>query len=172
LVLEIDALGSAQNQSRGNSVETDVLPIQIQIAGREGLSSNTVEEQIAFLGSLVSVIEVKLSILEAEAEALEPDILDLQKRLQEVRTQESRLTLATEVARETVMTLSRKVAETGIAAQDETGDVRLASRATVPDEPVAPRKMLNTAVAGAMGLMVAVFGAFAFEYWRSGEKTS
>jgi len=51
-------------------------------------------------------------------------------------------------------------------AKDESGEVRLASHAAVPTEPVSPRKKLNTAVAGALGLFVGVFGAFAVEYWR------
>ena len=143
--------------------------MQIQITGQEGLSDKTVGEQIALLDSLIATLESKLTALEAEAESLEPDILSLQERLQQVRTEGDRLDLAKSVAEETVMTLSRKVAETRIAAQDETGDVRLASRAAVPDEPVSPRKLLNTAVAGALGLFVGVFGAFAIEYWRSGD---
>jgi len=60
------------------------------------------------------------------------------------------------------------VDEARIAAQDESGEVRLASYAAVPSRPVGPRKLLNTAVAGVLGLFVGVFGAFAVEYWRQG----
>jgi succinoglycan biosynthesis transport protein ExoP len=169
LLLEIDTLGSAQKRGSGDSVEASALPVQIQIAGQEGLSDKTVGQQIALLDSLIATLGTKLTALETEAESLEPDILTLQEELQQTRTEGDRLELTKGVAQETVMTLSRKVAETRIATQDEAGDVRLASRATVPDEPVSPRKLLNTAVAGALGLFLGVFGVFAIEYWRSGD---
>ncbi len=37
----------------------------------------------------------------------------------------------------------------------------------IPAQPVRPRKMLNIAVAGVLGLMIGVFAAFALEYFRS-----
>jgi len=68
------------------------------------------------------------------------------------------------------MTLAHKVEEARIAVEDATGDVRLVSQAAAPERPVGPRKMLNTAVAGALGLMIGVFGAFALEWWRESEE--
>ena len=47
------------------------------------------------------------------------------------------------------------------------GEARLAG---VPEKPVIPRKMLNTAVGGMLGLMVGVFVVFALEWWRGTEK--
>ena len=68
------------------------------------------------------------------------------------------------------MSLSRKATEAGIAAQDTTGDVRLASRATPSTDPVSPRKTLNTLIAGALGLLVGCVAALAIEYWRKGQQ--
>jgi succinoglycan biosynthesis transport protein ExoP len=160
LFLEIDALNRGQ------------LPIQLQITGQQGLSNKTVGEQITFLDSLIQVLESKQAILEQEAKSLEPDILSLQERLQEVRTEEARLDRAKQVAQETYMTLARKVDEVRVSAQDTTRDVRLASMATVPDEPASPHKLLNTVIGGALGLAIGVFGAFAIEYWRQGKPES
>lgn len=39
-------------------------------------------------------------------------------------------------------------------------------KAPLPKEPVAPRKMLNMAVAGVLGLMVGIFLVFFLEFWR------
>jgi hypothetical protein len=60
------------------------------------------------------------------------------------------------------------VEETRIAVQGAQSTARLGSRAAVPEKPASPRKLLNTAVAGALGLMLSVFGAFGVEWWRSG----
>jgi tyrosine-protein kinase Etk/Wzc len=160
LYLEIDALNSGG------------LPIELQVTGEGGIERKTVGEQVAFLDALAETLQAKMVVLEAEAEALEPDILALQEALQRISTEEDRLTRARNMAQETYTTLSRKVAEMRIAAEDQTGDVRLASQAAVPEGAVAPRKLLNTAVAGALGLFVGVFGAFAIEYWRAGQEKS
>ena len=150
------------------SLNSGDLPIQLQLSGQQGLSDKTVGEQVTYLASLVRALEDKFVILEAEAENLEPDILRLQQRLEEEETREGRLVLAKEVAEETFRTLTRKVAETRIAVQDTEGSVRLASRAAVPRTPVAPRRLRNTVLAGALGFFVGVLGAFGVEYWRSG----
>lgn len=151
------------------SLNSKELPIQLQLSGQQGLSVKTVGEQAAYLASLISALEEKFVILEAGAEGLEPDILQLQQRLQEQQAQAARLVLAKEVAEETFRTLTRKVAETRIAVQDTEGSVRLASRAAIPVEPVGPRRLINTLIAGALGGFLAVFGVFGLEYWHSGE---
>ncbi len=144
-------------------------PIQLQVDSAATLSEKSLPEQIAFLDDLVRVLEAKSAEIERRLAELEPQILALQQELQEIRTEEDRLTRARDVARETYMTLARKVEEARIAAEDaSTGEVRLASRAAVPEKPISPRKLLNTAVAGMLGLMLAVFGAFVVEWWRSG----
>jgi succinoglycan biosynthesis transport protein ExoP len=143
---------------------------QLQISTQRGQADKTVGEQIALLDALVRALQDKLVALEQEAKSLEPDILRLQESLARAHAQEEHLTLARDVAQETVLTLSRKVAEARIAAQDTTGEVRLASYAVSPDQPVSPRRVLNTAIAGVLGLFVGVFAAFAIEYWR-GERS-
>ncbi len=144
-------------------------PIQLQVDSAATLSEKSLPEQIAFLDDLVRVLEAKSAEIEGRLAELEPRILALQEELQQIRTEEDRLTRARDVARETYMTLARKVEEARIAAEDaSTGEVRLASQAAVPEKPASPRKLLNTAVAGVLGLMLAVFGAFVTEWWRSG----
>ncbi len=140
-------------------------PIQLQVAGSESLSGKTVGEVRAFLDDLVRTLENKSAEIQKDLDALKPEILSLQRSLQEVNTEKERLSRAKEVARETYMALARKVEEARIAAQDTTGEVRLASTAAVPERPVSPRKLLNTLVAGVLGLMVGIFGAFVVEYF-------
>ena len=48
--------------------------------------------------------------------------------------------------------------------------MRFAVTAIEPKEPVAPKKKLNIAIAGMLGLMVGVFGAFFGEFLENGEK--
>ncbi len=53
-----------------------------------------------------------------------------------------------------------------MAAQSESGEVRLASQAAVPSEPAFPRKRLNTVLGGLLGLLVGVIGAFVLDARR------
>jgi len=143
------------------------LPLQLQVAGGGSLFNKTAGEQASLLNDLISALEGRSAEIEAQAEALSAEILPLQEALQAAIMEKEQLTRAQEVARGTFTTLANKVEEARIAAQDETGEVRLASRASVPTSPVGPRKLMNTAIAGFLGLFVGVFAAFFVEYWQS-----
>ena len=157
LFLQVDALNRKS------------LPIQLQISGSQGLGDRTAGEQIAYLDSLIQALENKLVVLDLEGQALEPDLLDLQKQIQKVSTERDRLQRTANLARETYLALARKVAEVQISAQDTVSSVRLASKAYAPDRPVSPKKLLNTAIAGALGLLIGIVGALGLEYWRQGQ---
>ena len=160
---------SESGRSASYGAESQARPsLWLQVSDSALLSSErTAGELAVFLDGLVATLGARGEEIEAQVATLEPQILGLQQQLQEVQTEEDRLTRARDVARETYMTLARKVEEVRIAAEDTSGEVRLASRAAVPEVPVSPRKLLNTAVAGMLGLMVGVFGAFAVEWWNA-----
>ncbi len=61
-------------------------------------------------------------------------------------------------------TLLSKAQEVTLASASAGSEVRFASPALPPRKPVSPRKMLNTAVGLAVGLMGGVIGAFLFNY--------
>jgi len=97
---------------------------------------------------------------------LQREILQLQEELEREQARKRELTQARDLAWETYQTLARKEAEVGVAVQVTDTEVRLAVRAFKPEEPVAPKKKLNIAIAGVLGVMVGVFGAFAMEYFE------
>jgi len=146
------------------------LPIELQVTSVQSFSGKTVGEQIQLLEDMVSTLSDKAAALEAEAEKLKPQILDLQEQQQEALTEYERLQLNVSTAKEVYLTVVRKAEESRIAAESEGDEVRLASYAAVPTKPVSPKKKLNVAVAGALGLFVGVFGAFAWEYMSSPRK--
>ncbi len=149
-------------------------PIQLQVSGTESLSSKSIGETIALLNDMAQALEAKSAEVGQRIEELSPEILSLQEQLQEIYTESDQLTRQRDLAKETYIALARKVEETRIAMQGAESTARLASRAAVPEEPTGPRKLLNTAVAGALGLMLSVFGVFVVAWWRSeaGERRS
>ncbi|MCK4471065.1 MAG: hypothetical protein KAW49_04695, partial [Anaerolineae bacterium] len=146
-------------------------PIQLQVNSAASFSNKSLAEQIAFLDDLVVTLEAKSSEINGRLAELEPQILALQQRRQEINVESDLLTSARDLAHETYMTLARKLEEARIAAQEENGVLQVGSYTAVPEKPVSPRRMLNTAVAGALGGMLGVFGAFAIEWWQGDGET-
>jgi len=149
------------------------LPVQLQLAFDEkaGLESSA-EEQIQNLDALLAVLEARREEVQSliGEGTLQQEILQLQEQLERERARKQELTSARDLAWETYDTLARKEAEVGVASQVTDTEVRFAVTAVEPKKPVAPKKMLNIAIAGVLGLMVGVFGAFFIEFLEGGEK--
>jgi uncharacterized protein involved in exopolysaccharide biosynthesis len=139
-------------------------PIELQVNSAESLSQKSRLEQIGFLEEMVRTLQTKSAAIEERLTELEPEILDRQEELQQIRTEEERLQRAQDVSEETYMSLSRKLQEARIASQEHNGVLQVGSYASVPEQPASPNKTLNVAVAGALGLMVGVFGVFFIEF--------
>ena len=160
-----DSLTALLLQIKAFDAQSDA-PIELQIGGSESLSNKSLEEQVAFLDDLVATLQVKSADIEMLLEELEPEILALQQKLQESSVEQDRLTRDHTLARETYLTLARKLDEARIAAQEENGVLQVGSYAAVPEEAIGPRKQFNTVVAGMLGLMIGIVIAFFVEFWR------
>lgn len=145
------------------------VPIEVQLSAAALTPAGRITAELAAsLDSLVATLEAQAEEVEARVAALGPEILALQERLQDARAEESRLSQERDVALETYGSLTRKVQEVRIAAQDRESEVRLASRAGVPERPAGQGKATNAAIAGLIGLTLGVVGAVAVEWWRGG----
>jgi succinoglycan biosynthesis transport protein ExoP len=161
-----DDLTALLLQIKAFNAESTV-PVQLQVSSAESLSGKTVSEQMVFLDDLMVNVQAKSADIDAQLSELGPEILKLQQALEETRTELDRLTRDRDVAKNTYLTLANKVEEARIAAQDEAGEVQLASRASVPTSPVGPRKMMNVVIAGVLGLFLGIFLVFFAEYWQA-----
>jgi len=161
LYLQVDALNAQAS-----------VPIQLQIGGSGSLASRTVSEQVALLDALINALQDKAIEIRREIDALEPEILELQEAQQAAQVELDGLTRIRDVADDTYSTLARKLDEVNVAAQDESGEVRLASQAAVPTDPVSPRKALNTVFGGLLGLMVGIAAAFVIDARQSAAEKS
>lgn len=126
-------------------------------------------------------VDALLTILEARREELaqtvqsedwEQQLLSLQSELERERARQKELTEARDLAWDTFTSLRRKYTEVKVATEAPDLQVSTAMHAGVPEEPVGPRKALNVALAGALGLMVGVFGAFFLEFLEDEEQGS
>ena len=115
------------------------------------------EGVISYSSVLNESLSQEIARLEEHVRALRAEIV----RLNGLRTdlQQNR-----DLAWQAYNNLLSKEQELKIATASEGTEVRFASQALPPRKPVSPRKLLNTAVGLALGLMLGVFGAFLFDY--------
>jgi len=146
------------------------LPAQLQLSLEQTARvEGSVESQVRDLDTLIAVLEARQEEVQSliSEGSIQQQVLQLQEQLEREQARERELAQARDLAWETYQTLARKEAEVGVAARVGDTEVRFAVPAVEPKKPVAPRKKLNVAIAGVLGLMAGVFGAFALEYLGS-----
>jgi uncharacterized protein involved in exopolysaccharide biosynthesis len=126
----------------------------------------SLDQQSIFLNQMDQVIQSQSKDLNAQLEKINPEILQLQKQVQELTTEQDRLIRTRDVAKETYTTLARKVDETKISTADTNGSVQIASQAIVPDTPVSNHSVRNTAIGMMVGLLVGIFGVLIIAWWK------
>jgi uncharacterized protein involved in exopolysaccharide biosynthesis len=124
-------------------------------------------DPVAALAAMKKALAARVASIEAEITPLQADIASMQAELANKQQQLDQLTRERDVTAETYMTLSRKVQETQLDIVNK--QVKVASQATAPVRPVSPQRLLNTILAGALGLLIGVFGVFVMEWWRKGQ---
>ena len=124
------------------------------------------EEQGRDIETLISILENWRDDASANISdsSLLQDILQLEEELEREQAREMELLQARDLAWETHTALARKADEVNVAVQSAGSEVKFAVPAIVPHKAVAPRKGVNTVVAGALGFIIGVFGALVMEY--------
>lgn len=132
-----------------------------EILNQEGKTIEDISDDMM----IEEVINPHYNSLQGEAIALQKDIDGLyiardkiQRFLAELRQEKSNL-----------MTYRQNpegelVGEGSLDVMDR--QIYVNSSATLPINPIAPRKMMIIAIAGVLGLMLGVFTAFFIEYWK------
>lgn len=115
----------------------------------------------------VKQLENKLASLEESIAQTAKEIEMLQIELAEKKAVEERLLNKLDNAKRTYDRLVEKYDEAQIASAIDSAEaqINLVAPAWVPVTPVGPRKMLNLAVAGVLGVMVGAFVVFIRHYW-------
>ncbi|MCF8011957.1 MAG: hypothetical protein K9L17_11765 [Clostridiales bacterium] len=108
-------------------------------------------------------------LLENKINTISSQVDNLQSRLAEKSVVEERLSNRVNMLRNNYEVLTRKYQETKMSSSAKIGEanIMVLSEAVQPEAPVAPKKKLNVAVAGVLGLMISVFIVFFREFWRN-----
>ena len=113
---------------------------------------------------------IEEQLLEKEKELTEEEEkLQNEKSLEKLPDQGlrlARLERTVKVSENIYLILLEKYQEARINEVMEFKDIRIIDKALTPDEPIKPRKMLNLAIGGTLGLMLGVMLAFFIEQWN------
>ncbi len=157
-LLQFDLSGSAPDLT-AEDVERFIVVLQEK--------QSLIQEQI---NTLVQQTEdgesvvVSGGLVKERIETLTRSLTALQAELEQEKARELQLTQVRDTAWTTYTSLSNKERELKVEDAVLTSEAREAFEAAPRSNPSGPRRMLNTAVAAALGAVVGVFAAFAVDY--------
>jgi uncharacterized protein involved in exopolysaccharide biosynthesis len=176
VILEASIQEQTQSLAQGQSYQflKSLSPDYLDIAGSQAAQALLRMKEWDGLLSYSAVLDEALS---QEVDLLEEHVRALRAEISRLSGLKGNLTQDRDLARQAYNSLLSKEQELEIATASEGTEVRFASQALPPRDPVSPKKLMNTAVGLALGLMLGVFGAFLFDYigiesdprsWRRG----
>jgi len=134
------------------------------------LANVLVDQTISYVKELnQQSMTTMLKNLESQLTRVEADLDTMLGRPEDSFTNEIRREREIERREQLVDLLSSKIMEMEILQSfvSDQDQIIVLSPATPPKNPVAPRVMLNTAVAAVLGFMLVIFAVFIIEYMRS-----
>ncbi|MCL0086613.1 Wzz/FepE/Etk N-terminal domain-containing protein [Thermodesulfovibrionales bacterium] len=120
----------------------------------------------------IAAIEFQLSLLKKFVERLEEEVKTLKKEINRKEIELTQLTRQEIIYQRTFDNLAIRLEEARIAKAMELGEVRIVSPAIEPESPIRPKKKLNVAISGVLGLMFGVFIAFSREFLEKNKTKS
>jgi uncharacterized protein involved in exopolysaccharide biosynthesis len=135
--------------------------------GYINLSAKVSEYKIAvseLLGE-IDMIRIKIDTTQKELETIQLELADKEHN-------QALIQRKVDLSQGTYNTFLNKYEEIRIAESTEVGDstINIISQAAIPEEPTGPRRILNLAIAGVLGIMIGVFSAFFKQYWQTSGK--
>lgn len=143
-----------------------------EIVGAKVTTRNPIYQSL--LAQIVT-LETDTISLDTKKEAIAKTIIEYENRLEKLPDKElqlARLERAVKVSENIYLILLEKYQEARINEVMELGDIRIIDKALVPDAPIKPKKKLNLAIGGVLGVMLGVMLVFFMEYLDNTIKTA
>jgi polysaccharide biosynthesis transport protein len=161
----------SKNSPQVTEVEIQIKQIENEISQKVadivGSKVSTVNPIYQNLLSQMVTLETNIISLEAKGDSISEIVTQYENRLEELPKKEiqlARLERAVRVAENIYLTLLESYQEARISEAMELGDIRIVDAALIPDNPIKPRKLLNLAIGGVLGLMLGIMLVFFMEF--------
>jgi len=143
---------------------------QFQIQGNDIFGVGyTAAEGRQDLGRLISAVQTQNSELLDEMEDIRVSIGELSSTLEGERFQVEKLTQERDLARSAYTALASQLEETRITQAQEERSARVGVYARAPKKASGPRLIMNSGLAGLVGVFLAFGGVLVFDWWTSSE---
>ncbi|GEM_PF-1496197 len=166
---QFESQSSLESQSQSSSVSVPSAPdftVQIDSASFAGFS---VSKALEAATQMRAGLEAQLTRLQSDQSRLEQEIPLLQRDLEHARAQLDQFTTERDQSQKLYTNLFQTQTQQQLTtALPQGAQVANVSVGAVPPEKAVSRKtLMNTALAGMLGLMLSIFGALAMNWWRN-----
>jgi uncharacterized protein involved in exopolysaccharide biosynthesis len=145
--------------------------LQFQITSPNALGETyTVREARASLKAFIQSLEEQRQEQQSKVENLQNRVTSLTKDLEAAQYAKTQLTVQRDLAQTTYQALSNQAEELRIALTQKDQTAKVAGYALTPTKPSGPRTLVNTLIAGVLGLVLASTFVLAWEWWNSPEE--
>jgi len=153
--------GNTSNIANIKMNNEEVNPVYISLREQENIANVALTEA-----------QTKIQMLKSQIIDVQEQVEDLQVKLAEKQHEERLINQKVTIAQNTYDAFTRKHESLRVTESAQVGESNMivVSKAYPTTRPVGPRKALNIAIAGVLGLMIGVFAAFFIEYWQTSGK--
>jgi len=133
----------------------------------------TLKEKDVEIGVELTQSQTTVEMLKIQIEDIQQQVEDLQIKLAEKQHEERLIDQKVNIAQNTYDAFTRKHEELRVTESAQVGESNMivVSKAYATKNPIGPKKALNVAIAGVLGVMIGILVAFFREYWQtSGEE--
>jgi len=166
LKLRQSLFGSSEEEGMVGDFISGFLPLTIE---REAVNEvyNALKGQVMSLEAQLSGMEARKKTMIEAAGEVQTELKELESTLLEKAIERDQLQREYDSALETYGALIQEYGKTQVYSMSEevNAGVRIVFPALPPKGPISPRKMLNVAIAGVLGIFVGIIAAFVAEYW-------
>lgn len=160
LMLQLDVYEMAQPTPVAGS------NIQLQLDTQTNLTTATRPEQLQQLDQLAQAATSSLATIDLRLAEMEPRLLALQAEKQDLYHQFDELTRNRDLAKETYLTLARKLDEERISSAGPSTQLHIASAAAVPEAPDRSNLVLTLLLGGIVGFLLSTGVVLLRTWWR------
>jgi uncharacterized protein involved in exopolysaccharide biosynthesis len=158
--LQLDSSVIVDARSFGNQ-------IQYMITMEQILEANaTVAQAQARLDRLIQALQAQGDALEDTLDQQEKRVNTLATQLETEQHQRDQLKQQRDLARSAYMALASQLEETRITLAQGDQTAKVAAQAWAPEEPSGPNTLMNTALAGVVGLILTVVSVYVIDWWQ------
>ncbi|MDI3542788.1 MAG: hypothetical protein PWP57_391 [Candidatus Atribacteria bacterium] len=167
LKLRQSAFGNLAGENITEGIISGLFPFRME-SEVVNVVYNVLKEQAINLETQLSGIEARKKSMQETAREVQTELKNLEGTLLEKMVERDQIQGEYDSTLEIYNSFVRKYRENQVYSMSEevNAGVRIVSPALPPQVPISPRKMLNIAIAGVLGIFVGIIAAFVVEYWK------